>query len=117
MENFTGHNVEAVRQDFHAAVYLTGLEAILTADAQGQLSAKPIPQAQTVNRAASFNAIKHQALDLLFSDVDTATLCTRLTALFLTNPTTDRPHRNSPRKKTSARSLLDFHKRQKNVVI
>ncbi len=77
LENFSGIGAEAVRQDFHAAVYLTGLEAILTAEAQTTLDAKTTPIAQTVNRAVSFNAIKDRALDLLFSDVDTATLCQR----------------------------------------
>ena len=113
LENFTGNSAEAVRPDFHAAVYLTGLEAILTAEAQAPLDAKPRRRAQTVNRAVSFHAIQHQALDLLFSEGDTATRCARLTALFLTHPTTDRPQRNPPRKKTSARGLLDFHKRRK----
>ncbi|NEX23808.1 IS4 family transposase, partial [Thiorhodococcus mannitoliphagus] len=68
LENFSGLGAEAVRQDFHAAVYLTGLEAILTAEAQTALDAKTTPHAQTVNRAVSFNAIKDRALDLLFSD-------------------------------------------------
>lgn len=113
LENFTGTGAEAIRQDFHAAVYLTGLEAILTADAQTVLDAKTVQHPQTVNRAVSFNAIKYRALDLLFSDLDTATLCRQLTALFLTNPTTDRPQRNPPRKKSSSRALLDFHKRRK----
>ena len=34
LENFTGNGAEAVRQDFHATVYLSGLESILTAPAQ-----------------------------------------------------------------------------------
>lgn len=113
LENFTGLNAEAVRQDFHATVYLTGLEAILTAPAQDQLDLKKTLHPQTVNRAVSFNAIKHHALDLLCSDLSTAVLCERLTALFLTSPTTDRPQRNPPRQKSSSRALLDFHKRRK----
>ena len=113
LENFSGTGSEAVRQDFHAAVYLTGLEAILTVEAQTTLDAKTTVHAQTVNRAVSFNAIKHRALDLLFSDMDTATLCQQLTALFLTNPTLDRPQRNPPRQTSSSRALLDFHQLQK----
>jgi Transposase DDE domain len=113
LENFTGLTAEAVRQDFHATVYLTGLEAILTADAQQHLDAKKTLHPQTVNRAVSFNAIKHQALELLCSDLNTTELAERLTALFLTSPTTDRPQRNPPRKKSSSRALLDFHKRRK----
>ena len=77
------------------------------------LDAKTTVHAQTVNRAVSFNAIKHRALDLLFSDMDPATLCQQLTTLFLTNPTLDRPQRNPPRQQSSSRTLLDFHKRQK----
>jgi hypothetical protein len=38
--NFTGTGAEAVRQDLHAAVYLSGLESILTAPAQAKPDAK-----------------------------------------------------------------------------
>ena len=79
LENFSGLGAEAVRQDFHATVYLTGLESILTETAQAQLDAKPTRHSQTVNRAVSFNAIKHHALDLLWSDLDTQPLIERLT--------------------------------------
>ena len=113
LENFSGTEAEAVRQDFHATVYLTGLETILTEAAQAQLEAKQTRHPQTVNRAVSFNAIKHHALDLLWSNLDTQPLIERLTALFLTNPTSVRPQRHPPRQKTSARALLDFHRRQK----
>lgn len=113
LENFSGLTAEAVRQDFHATGYLTGLESLLTETAQAQFDAKATRHPQTVNRAVSFNAIKHHALDLLCSDMDTPPLMERLTALFLTNPTCARPQRHPPRKKTSARALLDFHRRQK----
>jgi len=113
LENFSGLGAEAVRQNFHATVYLTGLESLLTDAAQAQLEAKTTQHPQTVNRAVSFNAIKHHALDLLCSDLDTLPLMERLTALFLTHPTCARPQRHPPRKKTSARVLLDFHRRQK----
>jgi hypothetical protein len=66
-----------------------------------------------VNRAVSFNAIQNEALALLLSGLDTGPLFERLTALFLTNPSWRREDRNPPRKKTSARALLDFHKRQR----
>jgi len=113
LENFSGTGAEAVRQDFHAAVYLTGLESVLTADAQGQLDARETRHPQSVNRAVSFNALKNQALALLLSRLDTGELLEKLTALFLQNPTRERQGRNPPRRNTSARSLLDFHKRRK----
>lgn len=112
LENFSGTGAEAVRQDFHATVYLTGLESILTADAQAQLDARDGRHPQQVNRAVSFNAIKNQALDLLLGELETAELLERLTALFLQNPTLVR-ERQPPRKKSTDRALLDFHKRRK----
>ena len=113
LENFSGCGAEAVRQDFHATVYLTGLESILTETAPAQLDAKEPRHPQTVNRTVSFNAIKHHALDLLCSGLDTPSLIEQLTALFLTQPTCARPQRQPPRRKTSARALLDFHRRRK----
>jgi len=114
LENFTGISAEAVRQDFHATVYLSGLESLLTDTAQAMLDTKATKYPQTVNRAVSFNAIKNHALDLLLAGgLETDLLLERLTALFLTNPCLERRDRNPPRKKTSARRLLNFHKRQK----
>ena len=113
LENFSGTGAEAVKQDFHATVYLSGLESLLTESAQAQLDAKNTKYPQTVNRAVSFNAIKYQALDLLFSNEPLDPLLEKLTALFLSNPCLERQHRNPPRKKSSARVLLNFQKREK----
>ena len=82
LENFTGNGAEAVRQDFHATVYLSGLESILTGTAQAKLDAKEVRHPQTVNRAVSFNAIKNEALALLLGGLETGPLLERLTALF-----------------------------------
>jgi len=93
---------------------LSGLESLLTDTAQMMLDAKTTQYPQTVNRAVSFNAIKNYALDLLLSgNLETDRLLEQLTAMFLTNPCLDRPHRNPARKKSSSRVLLNFHKRQK----
>lgn len=113
LENFSGTGAEAVKQDFYATVYLSGLESLLTESAQAQLDAKNTKHPQTVNRAVSFNAIKYQALDLLFGNEPTEPLLEKLTALFLSNPCLERQHRNPPRKKSSARTLLNFQKREK----
>lgn len=113
LENFTGTGAEAVRQDFHATVYLSGLEPILTATAQTQLDAKVVCHPQVVNRAVSFNAIKNEALELLLGRQETGPLLAQLTDLFLKNPTLVRKGRNPPRKKPSSRASLNFHKREK----
>jgi hypothetical protein len=61
----------------------------------------------------SFNVIKNEALDLLVGGMAAGPLLERLTVLFLQNPTLERKGRNPPRKNTSARGLLDFHRRRK----
>jgi hypothetical protein len=113
LENFSGLGAEAVRQDFFSTIYLSGLESLLTDEAQTRLDAKPTRHPQRVNRAVSFNAIKHNAFDILLGDEDADTIRERLTALFLTNPTSYREGRNPPRKNTSARGLLDYHRRRR----
>ena len=113
LENFTGQSVEAIKQDFYATIYLTGLESVLTDTAQACLDNRNTRHPQTVNRAVSFNAIKNQAFDLLFSNLDTHTLTEQLTTLFLKNPSSQRRERNPPRRKSSPRALLIFQKRKK----
>jgi hypothetical protein len=113
LENFTGIGAEAVRQDFHATVYLSGMESMLTDTAQATLDAKETKHRQKVNRAVSFNAIKNLAFDLLLSDLDSASVLEKLTTLFLTNPCLERKDRNPPRKNASSRTSLNFHKRIK----
>lgn len=113
LENFTGTGAEAVRQDFHATVYLSGLESLLTDAAQEILDNKQTTYLQTVNRAVSFNAIENQALDLLLGHKETTHLLEKLTALFLTSPCLERSHRKPLRTKSSDRKLLDLQKRRK----
>jgi hypothetical protein len=113
LENFSGQSVEAIKQDFYATIYLTGIEAVLTDAAQKQLDDRDTRHPQIVNRAVSFNVIKNHALDLLLSDLDSETLTEKLTKLFLKNPVSRRIERNPPRKKSSPRVLLNFQRRKK----
>lgn len=117
LENFTGTSPESIRQDFHATVYLTGLESVLTDSAQDFLDHKQTCYPQRVNRAVSFNAIKAYALALLFSDMPLDPLFNQLTALFLSNPCSVRLQRNPTRKKSSARTLLNYQKCQKKQCV
>ena len=113
LENFTGTGVEAVKQDFFATIYLSGMESILTGIAQGILDRKLTQYPQNVNRAVSFNAIKTEAFILLASDHPINDVLERMTELFTKNPCSVRKHRNPPRKKTSATNLINHHKRLK----
>ena len=115
LENFTGKTAESVYQDFYASVYLTGLESILTADSDDKLAEKPTQHKQQVNRAVSFNAIKNHALDILYGDDEIDSTLKKLERLFLTNPTCIRESRKVPRKKRSARHLLNYANRQRKA--
>jgi len=117
LENFTGFSVESVRQDFYSTIFLTGLESILTENAEEILSQKQVKNPQIVNKVISFNAIKNQAMEILCGKGNEKEAIEKLTALFLTNPTQKRPHRKPPpRRKESNRRLLNFHKYKKKIV-
>lgn len=113
LENFSGTQPEAVKQDFFATVYLCGLESLLTQTAQAHLDAKNTRYTQKVNRAVSFNVIKNQARALLMNETDTESLLENLTQLFLMNPSLERTARNPPRKQSSQSLLLNFQRRQR----
>jgi len=115
LENFTGKTAESIYQDFYAAVYLSGLETILTQDTNAVLARKETKFPQQVNHAVAFNAIKNQAFNLLSSDIDSELLIERLESLFIMNPTVNRNERKVPRKKTSARHLLNYCRRKLKI--
>ncbi|MCP4107186.1 MAG: transposase, partial [Desulfobacteraceae bacterium] len=70
LENFTGKTVEAVRQDFYSTIFVSGLESVLTEDAQESLAAKSSDNKypQTVNKAVSFNAVKNHVIGLFLKE-------------------------------------------------
>jgi len=102
--NFTGLSAEAIRQDIHSTILVSNLESILIAPANEKLKAKSasLQQAQQVNHAVSFHAIKTHILSLLASQEPVAKVIDKLQRLFLANPTSVRPERKVPRRKPSA---------------
>lgn len=117
LENFTGRTVESVRQDFYSTVFISGLESVLTEEAQKKLSDKDNENKyhQTVNKTVSFNAIKNHVINLFFKEQDTEILLDKLTRLFMTNPVCERKNRKFPRIKRP-RAGLNYHKRLKKIV-
>lgn len=117
LENFSGQSAEAVKQDFFAAVFITGLESILTDTAQAHLQAKSAhtQHRYQVNHAVAFNALKNHILELFDTETDPDLLLEKLTALFMTDPTCIRPERNVPRRPENHYRLLTFHRRKKKV--
>jgi len=117
LENFSGKTVQAVKQDFYATIFITGLETLLTAQANDRLAAKGETNKypQQVNQAVSFNAIKNHTLELLFTEPNEDLLLHKLTQMFLLKPTSVRQNRSVPRPKFSAHKRLRFHKYFKKI--
>jgi len=114
LENFTGKTVESVLQDLYSTIYLTNLETILTMEVAENLGEKETSKnPQKVNRNVSFHAIKMEALNILFSDMEIEKVLSKLRALFLTNPTLDKKKPKTERKKKTDRVLLHYHRRQR----
>lgn len=115
LENFSGYSVEAVKQDFFAAVFLTSLETILTQDAQSHLRQRSAATQHTyqVNNAVAFNAIKNHAFELLYADIDIDSLLDKLTKLFLTDPSCIRPTRHVPHRAPNYYRRYVFHRHKR----
>jgi len=112
LENFTGTSVESVKQDFYAAIFLTGLETVMTQDVERDLQQKEVEYIQKVNKAVAFNAIKEYAFDLLLNTRDPQETIVQLEKLFLTNPTLYRPERSFPRICVSPQKIVHYLKRK-----
>jgi hypothetical protein len=125
LENFTGLTALAVKQDFYATIFLTNYESALTYDTNEDLKKKTKDNkyVQKVNKAVSFNAIKHKAFDLFYSDAPHDEILQQLEKLFLTNTIVIRPNRKSkPRldkdaqKSTIATNSINYMKRKRKNV-
>lgn len=117
LDNFTGRTVEAIKQDLFSTLFVSGLETILSAEANGKLAAKETRCQQLVNKAISFHAIKDSIILLMFdppSDFEE-----RVRRLFMISPTLQRPDRGKDRQRLSLKSnakSLQFQKFTRKAV-
>ncbi len=97
LENFTGLSALAVKQDFYATIFLTNYESAMTYDVNEELKEKSSNNkyVQKVNKAVSFNVIKHKVFDLFYSDESLDEMLKHMEKLFLTNTIVIRPNRQS----------------------
>lgn len=125
LENFTGLTALAIKQDFYATIFLANYEAMLVYDTnlEFQEKAGDNKYAQQVNKAQSFNAIKHKAFDIFYSKKRLSKQMKELEKLFAINPVPIRTNRKTkPRldkdsqKSTIATNALNFWKRKKKNV-
>ena len=107
LDNFTGKSVEAIFQDFHSTIFLSGWETILTEDANEELGLRETRNSLQVNRAQSFHVIKHKVIKLM--EDPPPNFGEQLTALFVQNPTSVRPERvrapRNPKDETTVKAL------------
>ena len=118
LENFTGRSVEAVRQDFHAAIFLSNLETVLTRPAQEELAPRRLESQhpKQVNHALCFHAIKSRMIELLISQEPIHQVVGKLRQLFLDNLVSVRPARKPPREKMSAWRSYRYQRQLKKAV-
>jgi len=119
LENFTGKTVEAVKQDFYAAIFISNLESVLIGPAQERLdeqNKKGRRNRAKVNHSVSFHAIKNDIIKLFYSDLATEELMERLTALMMMNPVSKREDRKVERKKMVHSQSLRYHRYKKKIV-
>jgi hypothetical protein len=118
LENFSGRSVEAVRQDLYATIFLSNLESVLSRPVQDRLArdSAPLRQAQQVNRAVSFHALKCNLIALLLSRDPPSLVLEKLDRLFAGNPVSVRPQRKVPRTKISAWRSYWFHRHVRKSV-
>jgi len=125
LENFTGLTALAIKQDFYATIFLTNYEAILVYDTNLELQEKSDENkyAQQVNKAQSFNAIKHKAFDIFYSNKSLSKQMEELEKLFSINTVLVRPDRVGPKrldkqkqKSTIATNSVNYLKRKKKNV-
>jgi hypothetical protein len=128
-ENFTGKTAESVKQDFYAAIYITGSESVLTRDVNEKLEKKTCQSdpdrgesekrsyrhQYKVNKAVPFNAIKNHISDLFYPENRNDVISDKPENMFGMNTTCVRKNRKTERKKHSPDRVLNYHKRVKKI--
>ncbi len=99
IDNFSGKTIEAIYQDVYATLFVSGLESIITSDANEQLRSKNTKYPQQVNKAVSFHTIKHRVIELVFDPPPDFEA--QITELFTKTPTLIRQKRKRPPRKSS----------------
>jgi hypothetical protein len=121
VERFSGHSVQAIKQDFYGVIFLATLESILSKPAQAALTAQGEARerryAPQVNRAVSYVAVLEHIVQLLAdARCSPAATLAAIERLLLTTPTCQRPDRQFKRNKRSAAHRLRFAKYGKRVL-
>lgn len=97
LDNFSGKTKEAILQDLHACMFVSGLATIFSEEANNELSSKTTTKfQQQVNNSVAFHALKNKIMLLMFDPPDD--FDEQVKTLLLINPTLVRPDRNKQRR-------------------
>jgi len=116
LENFTVKHTEGVLQDIYATLLIANLETLLTEDIDNSYAQQSNGQQKKVNKAISFNVIKHQVFNLFYDPyLDMDTLIEKMEILFKQSPTHVRPGRQVERGKSGPYRKLRFLKTRRKI--
>jgi hypothetical protein len=118
LEHWSGKTEEAIRQDFHAAVFVSNLETVVCRSAEQAVEKKTAHRKYPaqLNRAVSLHTIKCQILALLASRQPAEKLLKKLQKQFMANPVTVRPDRITLRRKTPPGQAYQYQRNVRKVV-
>mgnify|MGYP001562535258 CR=1 FL=1 len=118
LENWSGQTEEAIRQDFHAAVFLCNVESLVSAPAQVELTERTAQRKQPaqINRADGLHALKLRVIELFARERPVDELVAELIQVFRANPTAQRPDRQVPRRTASMWRSYNFQRHVKKYV-
>jgi len=119
LENFSGETVCAAHQDFHATIFLSNLESVVSAPAQARLaqpSSKQRKNPLQVNRVVSLHALKYHVIELLASAAPLDEVLRKLEQWLVHNPVSVRKDRKMLRRKPSALRSYNFQRRIRKIV-
>ena len=118
LEHWSGQTEEAIRQDFHATVFLSNLESVLSRRAEQELAQQTAHRSNPaqLNRVVCLHTIKNNIIDLLVSRRPVEKVLIQLQRLFKGNPVTLRPERKVPRRETPPGQAYQYQRNIKKVV-
>lgn len=113
MENFSGRTVEAVRQDFHARVFIVNLTAMMALPVHGQVEERTRHRnlEYEVNWTSALSKVRDCGIQLFLGE-DIEELITELQTAIAEGLTEKRPGRSYPRKKTPTKHRFVMNRKR-----
>ena len=117
LENFSGLTVKSIYQDFHAMLFISNYETVLTKPAQIALNEENRGTILTknINHSVSYHLIKEYALDLFFGGQPEEIILAKLTKLFQMNPHSIRVRERTPQNNTPLIASAKFRKQIRKI--